>query len=132
MEMLVDFGKETDKKELYRVLKSRKPKLYRVEIKEHRDKRSSNANGYLWGVVYATIAQETGFSSDELHEIFKGKFLTTDKVLKQTGQVFSVPGSTADLDKVQFGEYLDNVLQFALTELDCYIPQPGETIMQTL
>lgn len=132
MELIVDFSLKSQKEELWRILRSRKPRRYKITITEHRDKRSSSANRYLWGVVYATIAQETGFSSEELHEIFKGKFLATEKTLKQTGEVFSIPGSTADLDKVQFGEYLDKILEFALRELDCYIPQPGETIIQTI
>lgn len=41
-------------------------KKYDVEIKEHREKRSINANGYMW-VLCGKLAEIMGMSSEEIY-----------------------------------------------------------------
>lgn len=126
MILQIDFAKESDKRKLFSVLKSRKPKVYNIEIVEYRKNRSSNQNKYYFGVVIAELCNHTGYNSDEMHEILKKKFNPKDCVLKKTGEVITIGDSTADLNTLQFENYLEQIRIFALTELDVLIPLPNE------
>ena len=132
MELLVDFSKEDDKRELLRVLKTRKQRLYRIQITEHHDRRTTQQNRYYWGVVLAIISQETGYTIEEAHEEMKQLFLQKEIVNRKTGIVSRVPDSSALQDTKQFAEYIDKIVMWALTELDCYIPSPEKTIIRKI
>lgn len=77
---------------------------YRLEIKKVSNKRSLQQNRYYW--LYLTmIAEETGYTKDEVHEWVKGRFLT--KGIKEIfGDKTRVRASTADRTKGQFIELL--------------------------
>ena len=132
MELLVDFGVDADKRELWRVLQTRKPRLYRVTITEHHEKRTNPQNKYYWGVVLPIISLETGYTVDETHEVLKQMFLQKEIVNRKTGQVNRVTDSTAMQDTKQFAEYIDKIVMWAMTELDCYIPDPAKTTIQSI
>lgn len=83
--------------------------------------RSSRANRYLWGVVYAIIARELGYSAEELHHALKAKFrgredMTTGLVIARSTRVSSD----------EFWRYVDEVRNWAHTFLGVYIPSPNE------
>jgi hypothetical protein len=54
------------------------------------------------------IERDTGQNANDVHEWAKRRFLPP-RLLKVNGQEFKIPGSTADLDKVAFTEYLDKI-----------------------
>lgn len=128
MILQIDFAKEKDKKKLYEVLKSRKPKVYNIEIKEYRKDRSNNQNKYYWGVVIKELCNHTGYNADEMHEVLKAKFNPKELVFKQTGESVKIGGSTADMNTFEFEAYLEQIRIFSLTELDVLIPLPNQTI----
>ena len=128
MILQIDFAKEKDKKKLYEVLKTRKPKVYNIEIKEYRKDRSGNQNKYYWGVVIKELCNHTGYNVDEMHEVLKAKFNPKELVFKQTGESVKIGGSTADMNTLEFETYLEQIRIFALTELDVLIPLPNQTI----
>ena len=132
MELLVDFSVDADKRELFRVLQTRKPRLYRVTITEHHERRTNPQNKYYWGVVLPIISLETGYTVDETHEVLKQMFLQKEIVNRKTGQVNRVTDSTAMQDTQQFAEYIDKIITWAMTELDCYIPDPAKTTIQSI
>ncbi len=91
--------------------------------------RSNLENRYYWGVVIDIIADHTGFSPDEIHEILKHKFLRKQVWLSKEGGVaegFDITKSTAELSTVEFEKYLSEIRQWASMELGCYIPLPNE------
>lgn len=91
-----------------------------VEIDRRKNKRSLTQNSFYW--LYLTIiADETGEIQDDLHEYFKRKFLPPIEK-KILGQVVRLPGSTTDLSKFDFGEYLDKIC--AMTNVP--IPDPED------
>ena len=47
----------------------------RITIEKERGTRSQKQNKYYWGVVLALIAEYMGEQPEDLHEIFKAKFL---------------------------------------------------------
>ncbi len=94
-------------------------------------KRSNPQNRYYFGVVVKLISSHTGFSSLEIHEILKHKFLKRGVVLinNRGGREFQdITESTTDLNTVQFEEYLSKIRQWASEELSVYIPLPHEVI----
>ena len=66
----------------------------RFEIKEHKAKRSNNANSYYWTLL-GKIADELRTSKDELHE----------KYLEEYGQSFLVPVEVGTVPKGYFRHY---------------------------
>ena len=92
-----------------------------VEIKKSESSRTSQQNRYYWGVILKIVSQETGFTPEEAHEVYKKKFLTYQKAHK--GKLYDFTKSTTDLKTSEFGEYLDKVINHAQTELLCIIPE---------
>lgn len=104
---------------------------YTITVKKSRNTRSDRQNRYLWGVVYPHLLQgftDAGWdeitNEEQIHEICKAKFLTTEAVNKQTGEIMNYPLSTAKMDTIQFATYVDQIIAFALEYLNTVIPQP--------
>ncbi len=101
--------------------------------------RTMPQNRYLWGVVYYTISQITGYELEEVHEICKAKFtLRTEfkipenlrhKLLDNSNadvhEIFEFNMSTRLMDTRQMTDYIDKIRRWA-SELGIYVPQPGE------
>jgi hypothetical protein len=83
---------------------------YIVEIEKLKSKRSLDQNSLYW-LYLGVIERETGNLADDLHELFKRKFLPP---IPKTilGIQFRLPASTSDLNKAEFGEYLDKICAF--------------------
>jgi hypothetical protein len=96
-----------------------------VVISVRRQGRSVKANAYLWGVVYATIAEWSGHEADEIHEALKVKFLTPHPESLPNGFALEMRPSTASLDSKAFAEYVDKVRRWA-AECGLYIPSPDD------
>ncbi len=85
--------------------------------------RTLEQNAYLWGVVYPTISDWNGHTSEENHDILKSMFLK-----RRIGK-YVVVGSTAKLTTVEFGEYIDKIIQWAGQE-GVEIPLPDTIDME--
>jgi hypothetical protein len=95
-----------------------------VTAQQRRDARSIQQNKYLWGIVYEAVADTTGFEPEEVHDIFKRKFLSYSKPYK--GKSYRFTKSTTELNSLQFSEYIEKIKMFSAKELSCYIPDAGE------
>ena len=62
-----------DKARLWRVIDGLAPKVWRVSITAYRSRRSNDQNRLAWK-IYNAVAQETGYSPEEVHSLFKQKF----------------------------------------------------------
>lgn len=80
-----------------------------LSLERKKRNRSGQQNNYYWGVVLDLIARHTGHSSNELHEIYKRMFLPHE-FITYNGKEIRVPGSTANLNTLTFGEYLDKII----------------------
>jgi hypothetical protein len=49
-------------------------KSWKIEIKEARRERTSPQNAALWAVAYPKLTEVTGFTAEELHHEFCGRF----------------------------------------------------------
>jgi hypothetical protein len=73
-----------------------------------RPKRTELQNRYYWGVYLPLISEETGNDIDDLHTLFKGKFLSKE-VVQVLGESVRRVRSTASLSSIQFGDYIRRI-----------------------
>ena len=61
------------------------------------------------------LTEETGYTADELHEMFKAKFLPQDvREIEMNGErmTVSLTGSTTALSKMAFTEFIEKIEEF--------------------
>lgn len=83
-----------------------KPKVW-VRIEEEKPRRSINQNSFYW-LYLAQIEKETGNEAQDLHTLFRQKLLPP-KIIVVKGRAYETPKSTTDLNKLEFGEYIEKI-----------------------
>ena len=97
-----------------------------LTLENTRSQRSLAQNNYWWGICYKIIAETTGHTTEEIHEIMKTMFLPK-KFITLKGIEFEIPKSTTKLSKGEGVEYTDKIILFANQELNIHIPTPCES-----
>lgn len=119
---------QINRKHLAQLLRGRQDCELEIVIERKHATRSVAQNRLYWGVYCAVLSEHTGYSKDELHELLKAKFLPKKMALADAnGEIteeFVIGGSTTRLNKIEFGEYLRQIQQWAAEELDVVIPDP--------
>jgi hypothetical protein len=100
-------------------------KRIEITLQRFRQQRSLRANAYLWGVVYRTIEEWCGHTAEELHDVFKAKFLPPREITLPTGELVVGLSSTRQLTSEQFSEFVSKVKLFA-AEQGLHVPEPDE------
>ena len=95
-----------------------------IEVKEGRAKRSNRQNRYLWSIPYKLLSNHTGYTSEEIHEICKYKFLRAHYEVGE--EKYDVGKSTTKLSTTEFEEYAENIRRWGAT-LGVVIPEPNQT-----
>ena len=104
------------------------PKGKRLELRiKTLTERSDRQNKYYWACV-TIMANELGYSKEEMHEIIKFKLLKREKVDERTGEIFNYTESTVKLNKEDFGEFMTNLQQWSAQSLGIVLPDPGEKL----
>ena len=94
-----------------------------LTVSKVRKPRSNQENSYYWAVIIEILREHIGYTSEEMHEALKWKFL------KRHGEkVYQLPTirSTTDLSTVEFENYMSEIREWASIEMGCYIPLPNE------
>jgi hypothetical protein len=100
-----------------------------ITIKK-RNTRSSPQNRYLWGVVYKEVEvrlRELGndVNPEVVHEYCKGRFNKVE-IIGEGGDVLDyLGGSTTEMNKEEFGQYVDRIIEWAASFLSIAIPLPN-------
>ena len=103
-----------------------------ITIAPYRKTRSNQQNAYLWGVVYPAVLfglQDAGWEithEEQVHEYCKQAFAAREVINKDTGEVLSLPSSTARMQPAEFNVYVDKIKAFAFEYLNITIPEPNE------
>lgn len=97
-----------------------------ITIGKIKSNRSSNQNRYFHSCI-SILAQEFGYTAEEMKDIIKYKFLLREKVDEKTGEVFKYIGETHKLSKEDFFELQQRMIQFS-AEYGVILPLPGEII----
>ena len=105
---------------------------YIFTVTPNRKTRSNQQNAYLWGVVYPAVLlglKDAGWEitdEEQVHEYCKQAFAAREVINKDTGEVLSLPSSTARMQTAEFNVYVDKIKAFALEYLNITIPEPNE------
>ena len=105
---------------------------YVITITPNRKTRSNQQNAYLWGIVYPAVLfglQDAGWEikdEEQVHEYCKQAFAAREVINKDTGEVLSLPNSTARMQTAEFNVYVDKIKAFAFEYLNITIPEPNE------
>jgi hypothetical protein len=101
-----------------------------VEIRIARQKatRSLEQNAWYWSCLVGLVAEHTGYTADEIHEIYKAKFIPKHFAIADgNGEVkgeFVIGGTTTSLSTKEFTEYAEAIRMWAADELGVVIPDP--------
>ncbi len=102
--------------------------LVSIQIVQRKAKRSLNQNAYYW-VCLSIIGDELGYTKEEMHGIFGMMYLKeyTSITNGKTGEIIEIEmiRSTTTLNKVEFGEYLNRIIQWA-AEMGVILLTPEE------
>ena len=103
-------------------------KAWRIEIAEHKRKRSDDQNRYLWGAVYPSILsaggeQLRGWTADDLHEFCLGEIYGWE-VIEGFGRKRMKPvRRSSRMNTTEFAEYVAQI-QRRMAEHGIYVPDP--------
>ena len=97
-------------------------KDWQVEIKIWTKNRTLPQNALMWKWIQI-IGDDLGYTSEELHEAFKSKFLGIEKRKTIFGKEYETLNSTTELTTKEFSEYMDKIQAFAMMH-DITLPQP--------
>jgi hypothetical protein len=92
---------------LEELIKEGKTPQVTIKEKASNDKRSLEANKFLWGRLYKSISQFTGYLPMEVHLLCGHLFLTEQKTINKV-QVPYVR-STTDLTVEEFSTYIQHI-----------------------
>jgi len=99
-----------------------------IRIERLRATRSQRQNAWYWGVIVQMLADHTGYTPDEMHEVLKAKFIPKRfAVADGNGEIrdeLVIGGSTVVLNTVEFGEYCEAIRGWAAADLHVVIPDP--------
>lgn len=85
--------------------------------------RTNRQNAYLWAIPYKLLADHTGYSAEEIHEICKRKFL--GRHYEVAGEGIDATATTTKLTTIEFEGYADAIRKWGAT-LGLNIPEPNE------
>ena len=120
----LSLGSEHNKQRFKRFLEGNEGKTLRI-VESDKPLRSINQSKFYW-LYLELIERELGQDAKSLHEWAKRKFLPA-KFIKVMGGDIRIPGSTTDLTKGEFSDYMDRIC----AECGVPIPNPEEAGYQT-
>lgn len=107
-------------------LQSLRDGVVEIQIERKRATRSQQANRFYWGVLVDLVASHTGYTPDEIHEIFKAKFLPKRLAVQDgNGEIkgeFVIGGTTTKLTTGEFSDYCRAIEQWATEDLGIMFP----------
>jgi hypothetical protein len=95
-----------------------------IEIRPWEETRRSQANRYYWGVVLKFMAEESGHTVDELHELMKLRHNSKVVADPTTGEEVKIACSTSKLTINEFSDYLEAVMLDGSEHLGIVFPEP--------
>lgn len=91
-----------------------------LTIERYIKKRSNPQNDYYQGVVLKILANELGYTRDEMHEAIKWEFL------RKRGKKIDTVISTKKLNTIEFEDLMERIRRWSSEYLNVYIPNPNE------
>lgn len=99
-------------------LKGHSGERFEFVIKKYRTPRQNK----YYHVLVTIMADELGYSHDEMHEIIKSEFLTMEYVNEKTGTILKRVKSTKELNKAEMMDLIDKIKRWAAIEFSIVLP----------
>jgi len=90
-----------------------------LSVKPYRPTRSQLQNRRYW-LILQKIKEVSGHETDELHEIFKSKFLGV-QTSDLSGETITHQRSSTRLTTAEFAQYMERVEEFAISNLGVWL-----------
>ena len=103
--------------------------VWDIRIEKYKKDRTTSQNKLMW-LWLGIISNDTGESPENLHNIFKLRFLGTEKI-QSMGYSIEIPKSTTKLTTQEFTDYLDKIEGLALS-IDIRLPHPDELYRESM
>jgi len=105
-------------------------KVVKIVVTKHKAKRSLSQNAFYHACVVPVLQQGLkdighNYSLTTVHEMMKAKFLREDILLNEHGEYITRIKSTTELNKEQFGEYIEQISVWSIEYLNTVIPAPN-------
>lgn len=112
-----------NKKDFYLTLWKLNDKEIEMTVAKRTKTRSHNQNRYFHGVIIPLASEYTGYSPEEMKEVFRMLFLS--KEVEVDGKTFVIGRSTTELTTVEFEEFNKKCRHWG-DEHGVFIPEPNE------
>jgi len=100
-----------------------------VSVKQHRKKRSLSQNALMWKWINEAadiLGSQLGYDQDDMHEIFKKKFLpASGRKLIEIGGEAHERLTTTNLTPQEMSEYMNSIDRFCAS-FGCLLPHPED------
>ncbi len=96
-----------------------------IDIKRKKSKRSDCQNRFFHSWV-GLLAEHLGYSSDEMKDILKYKFLRIEELDEMTGETFIYCKNTSRLNKSEFSDFCTEIQNWCEEMFKIKLPLPGE------
>lgn len=100
---------------------------YEFELRPWAETRRAKQNAYLWAVIYKLIAQESGYTVDQVHELMKVRHNNLRMVDPETGEEIRVGQTTTKLSIADFAAYIDAVMLDGAEWWGITFPEPRQS-----
>jgi len=119
-----------NRQSLNNALKEFEGKRITISIELAKKKRSSEQNRYYWAGVVPIVQQglkDAGYklSKEDVHLSLRAKFLN-ETIPFEDGTYIDRFKSTTELSKSEFGDFIEDVKQWAAEYLNVIIPEPNQ------
>lgn len=98
--------------------------------------RSDKQNRLYFGLWLKELSEYTGYEVDELHAMFKVKFLPQiigqPEMREVMGALYELDYSTTQLDTKQFTDYLNRIERFANITIGITLSHPDDIYYESL
>lgn len=98
-----------------------------VTLDRPRKRATESQRKYYWGVIVEMLANELGYTKEEMHEALKYKFLRTEAEPDRR-RVLETVRSTEDLSTTEREKFHEDVRMWAARDLGIVIPLPNEVL----
>ena len=113
-----------DKKQMEKFISMLPVGKYIFKISPFSEKRSINQNKYYWKLI-EIIASQIGYEVEEMHQVFKYKFLK--KTFEDAnGNLVKGLQSTNELSVYDFTIYINNIKKYCQQDLNLILPDSFE------
>jgi hypothetical protein len=103
-----------------------------IKIERRGVKRSNQQSRYYWGVVVESVRHGLinlghELNKDEVHFFLKERFNQVT-IENKRGECIDIAGSTTQMTKSEFSDYIEKIARFSADFLGIIIPAPNEEL----